>query len=149
MVLEKENKLKQVEQLYKKEEERVEKNLQYHQQRKRSDMLTKINRLKKEKDFEKIFKKGKSFKNSFLILRIVPNNLEESRFGFIVSQKVSKKAVLRNKVKRRLRDIIQKNITEIKKGKDVALIVLPGLEKKSFLETKEILETLLKKTSLV
>ena len=112
-------------------------------------MLTKINRLKKEKDFEKIFKKGKSFKNGFLILKIVSNDLEESRFGFIVSQKVSKKAVLRNKVKRRLRDIIQKNIVKIKKGVDIVLIVLPGLEKKSFLETKETLDTLLKKTGLV
>ena len=112
-------------------------------------MLTKINRLKKEKDFERIFKKGKSFKNGFLILKIVLNDLEESRFGFIVSQKVSKKAVLRNKIKRRLRDIIQKNIAKIKKGVDVALIVLPGLEKKSFLETKETLDVLLKKTGLV
>lgn len=112
-------------------------------------MLTKTNRLKKEKDFEKLFKKGKSFKNGFLILKIVPNDLKESRFGFIVSQKVSKKAVLRNKVKRRLRDIIQKNIAEIRKGIDAALIVLPGLETKSFSETKETLDKLLKKTGLI
>ena len=107
-------------------------------------MLPKINKLKKEKDFEKLFKKGKSFKNGFLILKIVQNNLEESRFGFIVSQKVSKKAVLRNKVKRRLRDIVQQNMVKIKKGADVALIALPGLEKKNFLETKETLNKLLK-----
>ena len=107
-------------------------------------MLSKINRLRKEKDFEKLFKKGKSFKNGFLILKIVRNNLEESRFGFIVSQKDSKKATLRNKVKRRLRDIVQQNIGKIKKGIDVALIALPGLEKKNFLETKEILNKLFK-----
>lgn len=112
-------------------------------------MLLKINRLKKEKDFEKLFKKGKSFKNGFLILRIVQNNLEESRFGFIVSQKVSKKAVLRNKVKRRIRDIIQKNITKIRKGIDMAFVVLPGLEKNNFLETKENVNALLKKADLV
>ena len=107
-------------------------------------MLAKTNRLRKEKDFEKLFKKGKSFKNGFLILKIVQNNLKESRFGFIVSQKVSKKAILRNKIKRRLRDIIRQNIGKIRKGIDVALIALPGLEKKNFSETKETLNTLLK-----
>jgi len=112
-------------------------------------MLTKTNRLRKEKDFEKLFKKGKSFKNGFLILKIVENDSKESRFGFIVSQKVSKTATLRNKVKRRLRDIIQQNVANIKKGTDVALIALPGLEKKSFLETKESLNVLLKKANLI
>jgi len=107
-------------------------------------MLSKTNRLRKERDFENLFKRGKSFKKDFLILRVVQNNLGDSRFGFIVSQKVSKKAVLRNKIKRRLRDIVGRNIEEIIKGRDVALIVLPGFEKKSFLETKEALENLLK-----
>ena len=77
-------------------------------------------------------------------LKIVQNNLEENRFGFIVSQKVSKKAVLRNKIKRRLRDIVRQNIAKIRKGIDAALIALPGLEKKNFSETKETLNTLLK-----
>lgn len=112
-------------------------------------MLLKTNRLTKKKDFEKLFKKGKSFKNGFLILRLVQNNLEASRFGFIVSQKVSKKAVVRNKVKRRLRDIIRQNIKEAKKGLDIALIVLPGLEKKTFLETKEMAIVLIKKAGLI
>ncbi|MEK7540776.1 MAG: ribonuclease P protein component [Patescibacteria group bacterium] len=107
-------------------------------------MLSKINRLRKEKDFETLFKKGKSFRNGFLILKIVQNNLEESRFGFIVSQKVSKKAALRNKIKRRIRAVARQNIKKIRKGIDVALIALPGLEKKNFLETKEILNALLK-----
>src|SRR3989344_862732 len=112
-------------------------------------MLPKTNRLRKEKDFGKLFKKGKSFKEGFLILKIVKNDLKESRFGFIVSQKVSKKAVLRNKVKRRLRDIVRRNIKNIEKGIDAALIALPGLEKKNFLETKGILEALFKKAGLV
>lgn len=112
-------------------------------------MLTKINRLRKENDFEKLFKKGKSFKNGFLILRVAQNDLKESRFGFIVSQKVSKKATLRNKIKRRLRDVIQRNIKDVKKNLDIALIALPGLEKKNFLETKETLNVLLKKANLI
>ena len=71
-------------------------------------MLPKKNRLKNKKDFERVFKQGKGFKEDFLFFKITKNNLKENRFGFIVSLKVSKKAVLRNKVKRRLREIIKK-----------------------------------------
>jgi len=51
-------------------------------------MLKKENRLKKKKDFEKVFKEGKSFKNNFLIVKINENNLNFPRFGFVVSKKV-------------------------------------------------------------
>ncbi len=101
-------------------------------------MLGKENRLRRKKDFEEIFKKGRSFKESFLVLKILKNNLKVSRFGFVVSQKVSKKAVVRNKIKRRLREIVGLNIKknlQIGGGKKVdgALISLPGSEKKKFL----------------
>ena len=39
-------------------------------------MLPKINRIKKKKDFEIIFKKGKSFKNNLFILKFIKNNLD-------------------------------------------------------------------------
>lgn len=112
-------------------------------------MLSKVNKLREKKDFEKLFKEGKSFKNSFLILKIAQNNLKENRFGFIISKKVSKKAFLRNKIKRRLKDIMRQNTKDIKKGINAVLIVIPGLEEKNFLETKEILNTLLKKAGLI
>ena len=62
-------------------------------------MLSQQNQLKKKKDFEKVFKKGKGFKEDFLVLIFKKNNLNQSRFGFIVSKNFSKKANLRNKIK--------------------------------------------------
>lgn len=112
-------------------------------------MLPKINRLKKKKDFENIFKEGKIFRGDFLIIREVKNGLNETRFGFVVSNKISKKAVVRNKIRRRLRDIVRKNLSSFKKGIDVAVIALNGLEKKSFLEVKELTESILKKSKLI
>jgi len=108
-------------------------------------MLSKINRIKKKKDFETIFKKGASFKNSLLILRVQKNNLSESRFGFIVSLKVSKKAVARNKVRRRLSEIIRVEFKNIKSGLDMVFISLSGIEKKEFSEIKEAVNNLLSK----
>lgn len=69
-------------------------------------MLPEINRLKKKKDIEKVFEEGQVFKEGFLIFKIAKNNSGKIRFGFIVSQKVSKRAVLRNKIKRRLRGLV-------------------------------------------
>ena len=108
-------------------------------------MLSKINRIRKKKDFELIFKNSKSFKNNIFILRIAKNSLGLFRFGFVVSQKVSKKAVIRNKVKRRLSDIIKaelKNFSDIQSenGKDLVFITLPGIEKKEFSELKELVK---------
>ncbi|MDP2741078.1 MAG: ribonuclease P protein component [bacterium] len=115
----------------------------------------KENRLRKKKDFETIFKNGKTFKEGFLILKIIKNNLETNRFGFIISQKVSKKATVRNRIKRKLREVVRLNIKEEEKrdnkktGVDVALIMLTGIDKKDFSETKENLIKLFKKVGLV
>jgi len=100
-------------------------------------MLSQENRLKAKKDFERILKEGKGYKEDFLFLKIIKNNLNQSRFGFIISQKVSRKATLRNKIKRRLREIIKNKLTKIKKGIDILIIVRPGLENKDFWEVEE------------
>ena len=48
----------------------------------------------------------------------------------MVSQKVSKKATIRNKIKRRLTEAIKTETKNIKIGTDLVLIALPGIEKK-------------------
>ena len=118
-------------------------------------MLPKINRVKKKKDFETIFKKGASFKNNLLILKIAKNNLKQTRVGLVVSQKVSKKATVRNKIRRRLSEAIKiyiKDLTlgaQAKSGLDLVLIVLPGAAKSNFLETKSSLNNVLGKAKLI
>lgn len=100
-------------------------------------MLPKINRLTKKKDFELVFKKGEVFKNTFLLCKTMKNNLKESRFGFVVSKKISSKAVVRNRVKRRLRQAFINNMRKFNPPIDVVVIALSGIEKKEFLEIQE------------
>ena len=57
-------------------------------------MLKKINRLTKQKDFEKVFKNGQSVYDGKLGIKALANNLPENRYGIIISAKVSKKAVV-------------------------------------------------------
>lgn len=75
--------------------------------------LNKKNRLKRKKDFESVFKKGKASKGNFLFARYLENDLGFSRFAFIVSSKVSRKAVVRNKVRRVLSDISRAKLEEL------------------------------------
>lgn len=112
-------------------------------------MLPKNNRLKKKRDFEKVLKRGKGFREDFLFLKVAKNNLEINRFAFVVSLKVSKKASLRNRIRRRLQEIFRAKLPEIKVGFDGVLIVARGLEARSFPEMEKTINKLLKKAKLI
>lgn len=112
-------------------------------------MLAKINRLRKNKDIQKVFEKGRAFKQDLLILKILPNDLDKSRFAFIVSKKFSKKAVDRNKIKRKLREAVYSNLKKNQNGTDIIVIANPGLEVKNFKEIKEIISNLFKKAKII
>lgn len=105
--------------------------------------------LRKKRDFDSVFKKGENFKSSHFVLKIAKNNLDISRFGFIVSQKVSKKAVVRNKIKRRLRAFVKNELKDIKKGIDVVLIALPSVENRDFSGISEDLMEIFKKAKII
>jgi len=111
-------------------------------------MLPKINRLKKTKEIERVFKNGKSHKEGFLFFKLLKNGLTVSRFGFIVGQKVSKKATTRNKVKRRMRAAVKKELPNIKPGFDIILVALKGLETKNFKEVEEAARRLIQKSGI-
>ena len=108
-------------------------------------MLKKINRLKKKKDFEKVLREGKGFKEDFLLFKTIKNNLKVSRFGFIISQKVSKKAVVRNKLKRKTSELVRIKLDKIIKGIDGIFIFSSNLENKDFWEIEEIINKIFAK----
>lgn len=112
-------------------------------------MLSKLNCLRKRKDFDSVFKKGKGFKEKSLFLKTIKNNLEASRFGFVVGKSLSKKATQRNKIKRRLRGLVQDKLSRIKTGFDVAIVAQEGIENEKFQEIKETVEKILSKAKLL
>ena len=102
-------------------------------------MLRKENRIRKDKEFDRVFKAGQSFYGKDLGLKLTKNDLNISRFGILINTKVSKKAVVRNKVKRQLRAIIERNISDISNGYDLVIIVFPQILDKKFQEIEKIL----------
>jgi ribonuclease P protein component len=97
-------------------------------------MLPTINRLSKKNDFEGVFKNSKSSYDKILGVKMRANQQKITRFGIIVGLKVSKDAVGRNKIKRRIREIIRKQIGYIRPGLDIVLITLPAIKGKEFKE---------------
>lgn len=109
-------------------------------------MLHRKNRLKKTKDFENAWRTGKIAREGFLLLKKAKNNLTETRFGFAVGLKVSKKAVVRNKIKRQLREAIRTNLKSIKPGFDIIISAIPGIDLN---EINQTVNKLLKKSELI
>ena len=97
-------------------------------------MLPRNNRLRKDKDFDFVFKTGRVSYDKIMGVRAVINHCGVNRFGILVSNKISKKAVERNKIKRRIREAARANIDKIKKGFDIIIVSLPNIKEKTFKE---------------
>lgn len=111
-------------------------------------MLAKKNRISLDKEFDRVFKTGQSFYAKILGLKTAQNNLKDSRFGILVGLKVSKKAVIRNKIKRQIREVVHQELPFLKEGYDVVIIVLPLILDKKFEEIDQVIRIGLKKLNL-
>jgi len=108
-------------------------------------MLARAFRLSREQDFKNIFKKGRRYQGMYYLVRVVPNNRDYSRVSVVVSLKVSKKAVVRNRVKRQTRAIIEKMWYEIKTPIDIVVTIGSDAVDKDFNELERDLQALLRK----
>ncbi len=113
-------------------------------------MLFSTNRLRKKKDFEAVLKNKQSqaLAVSFLGVRFLENNLSKIRVGFVVSKKVSKKAVFRNKIKRQLREIVRPKIKNFQQGVDLIIFAKPEILGKDFAEIKKVVDIIFQKAGI-
>lgn len=104
-------------------------------------MLSKKYRIPKKLIVETI-KRGYSLYVKNLGLKYSPSQLKEGVFfAFIIPKKVSKRAVVRNKLKRQTKAIIKNNLNKIKTGFNYVIMFKPGVNELSFQELeKEVVE---------
>jgi ribonuclease P protein component len=85
------------------------------------------NRLSRSRDFDAVYRHGRSVSTRFLVLYWFPQSEPAApRFGFSVPRAVGN-AVVRNRIKRQLREVWRARLETVPAGRDYVLIVRPGL----------------------
>jgi ribonuclease P protein component len=75
-------------------------------------------RLQRQSDFAAAYKEGRAHSHRLLVVRVRPNGLEHTRFGFVAG-KVVGGAVVRNRLKRRLRAMVRQ--MPVRGGYDIVI----------------------------
>ena len=109
-------------------------------------MLYKENRIKKDRDFSFVYRKGKKIANDDFVIYFLPKSLC-FKVGFSVNKKYGK-AYERNKIKRRLGEIIRLELDSFKPYLMV-IVVLKSAKIKNYQELKRSLDILLEKAGLI
>ena len=86
-----------------------------------SETLASQERIRKKKEFILLYKKGNRYRGRYFTLIYLTNDLSYSRMAVVASKKVGR-AVVRNKVKRRLRTLYRRNKQMLQKNLDLVII---------------------------
>lgn len=101
--------------------------------------MKKYEMIKRPEIFDEVIKTGKSIKTKYFILCYKPNLDSKPKFGIAVSKKTGN-AVIRNKLKRRYRNIIDNNKILFKKSTNYIIII----RKESLNENFDIINNVMK-----
>jgi ribonuclease P protein component len=110
--------------------------------------LKRQHRLHKADDFARVREQGKVVSHRDLLLSYAPNTFDYNRYGFITSKRLGK-AVVRNLVRRRLREVIRQHHPHLRAGYDIVLIGRPGIVLQPFNALHRIIEELARRASLL
>jgi ribonuclease P protein component len=113
--------------------------------------LPKTYRLRRRQDFQQVYQKGRRRTGTHLSVTVLarPRSLDEPAallntcFGISIGKKVSKKAVVRNLIKRRIKGALRQSIGQILPGKMVVIICKPSIVGCDYDEILRELEKLL------
>ncbi|MCI5741935.1 MAG: ribonuclease P protein component [Lachnospiraceae bacterium] len=94
--------------------------------------------LKKNKDFQKVYKKGKSYANKYLVMYVLKNDLEKNRIGISVSKKVGN-SVIRHHLTRLIRESYRLHEDVFDSGLDIVIIARNSAREIGFHEVESAL----------
>jgi len=113
-----------------------------------SVMLPKENRLIDDYDFRRVKRLGKSYHCPLFKLTVAPQKISAApRFGFVISTKIDKRATVRNRINRLLRQAIRERLGKISEGLDLVFVVRPKIIGKNYEEVSTEVDQVLSKIS--
>ena len=102
--------------------------------------------LTKPQQYASVYSGGDTWRSGLIVMKTLPNGLTLSRYGFSVSKRVGK-AVIRNRVKRLLREILRG--MSLKSGWDIIIIARPSSAGVDYISLKRAVEGLLSRARLL
>lgn len=93
-------------------------------------------RIRRRREFLSLYKNGKRYRGKYFKLIHFSNNLKTSRIGIVVGKKIGN-AVVRNKVKRRMRTLFRRNKNLVKRPTDILIIFKREINETSWEELRE------------
>ena len=94
--------------------------------------------LKKNRDFQNVYKKGTSFANSYLVMYILENGLQENRIGISVSKTVGN-SVVRHHLTRLIRESYRLSEEHFRCGIDIVVIARTSAKGRNYHEIESAL----------
>ena len=110
--------------------------------------FTKQNHLKNRKDFERVYTEGKQINSKYFVCFVLKNNTSSSRLGLTVSKKIGM-AVIRNRVKRILREIFRLNKNIFKEPVDIIINVKKNIVDADFQKLTKLYQSVLKMSGFI
>lgn len=104
--------------------------------------------LKENAAFRRLYYKGKSAGNRYLVIYCARNRLEVTRVGLTVSTKLGH-AVVRNRVRRRLREIVRHNASCLPSGYDIVIVARTAAVEAEFAALEKSFRTLTGRLELI
>lgn len=95
-----------------------------------------IGRLQRRQDFLRVQTAAKKFRGSYALLLVAARLPDVTRVGMTISRKVGN-AVVRNRVRRRLREIVRQETIEFCQGHDYVIVVFPDAAHAAFTALQE------------
>ncbi len=89
--------------------------------------------LKKNYEFQNVYRNGKSYANKYLVMYVAENAHAENRVGISVSKKVGN-SVVRHRIKRLVRESIRLNDSMFNSGLDIVIVARAGAKEKNYQE---------------